>query len=103
MNRIAPCLLLLCVSAMAGAHEVRMHGPNGDGGCSDAKATPATLATPPAKPAGATHAATTHTTTHTAHATHAKAKTAPLLRAGGDDDNSPHMPRWHSFLPGMFR
>jgi hypothetical protein len=88
MNRIAPCLLLLCVSAMAGAHEVRMHGPNGDGGCSDAKATPATLATPPAKPAGATHA---------------KAKTAPVFRAGGDDDNSPHMPRWHSFLPGMFR
>jgi hypothetical protein len=31
-----------------------------------------------------------------------KAK-APTAFRSGDDDNSFHAPRWHSFLPGMFR
>ena len=91
MNRIATCLLLLCASSMASAHDVRMHGPNGDGGdCSDAKTTAGVLRAPAAKPAGSA-------------TSHAKSKAALPLHAGGDDDTSPHMPRWHSFLPGMFR
>lgn len=91
MTRYALCLFLLCASAMVSARDVRMHGPNGDGGgCSEPTSIPSVpIAAPPAR---ATSAATVH----------GKAKTPPLFR-GGDDDTSPHMPRWHSFLPGMFR
>jgi hypothetical protein len=83
------CLLLLSAGSMAGAREVRLHGPNGDGGCPDA-ATPATAAVP------------TKTTAPTA--THAsKIKPVVTVRGGGDDTSTSHAPRWHSFLPGMFR
>jgi len=91
MTRYALCLLLLCTSAMVSARDVRMHGANGDGGdCAEPAAAPAGTTAPQAKPATTTAAA------------HAKVKTPPLFR-GGDDDATPHMPRWHSFLPGMFR
>jgi hypothetical protein len=83
------CLLLLSAGSMAGAREVRLHGPNGDGGCPDA-ATPATAAAP-------TKAAAP-TTTHTE-----KIKPVITVRGGGDDNGVSHAPRWHSFLPGMFR
>jgi len=92
MNRIVICLILLTASSMASARDMRMHGPNGDGGdcpeaaTSGAAAAPAAATTKPAPTAIA----------------HTKAKTPPLFR-GGDDDAMPHMPRWHSFLPGMFR
>ena len=89
MNRYALCLLLLSLSAFADARDVRMHGANGDGG-SDACTVPAAPAPAPAKP------------TSTTAGSHTKAKTPPLFR-GGDDDSGPHAPRWHSFLPGMFR
>jgi hypothetical protein len=89
MTRYALCLFLLCASAMASARDVRMHGPNGDGGaCSEPAAAPPAAA-PPA------HATSTAVRP-------AKVKAPPLFR-GSDDDASPHMPRWHSFLPGMFR
>lgn len=87
MNRYALCLLLLGLSAFADARDVRMHGANGDGGA-EASVAPAPPPTP-AKPSGTTTA-------------HGKAKTPPLFR-GGEDDSGPHAPRWHSFLPGMFR
>jgi hypothetical protein len=91
MTRYALCLLLLCTSAMVSARDVRMHGANGDGGaCGEPASAPSAPMTTPAKPAAV--AATSH----------AKVKTPPLFR-GGDDDVTPHMPRWHSFLPGMFR
>jgi hypothetical protein len=91
MTRYALCLLLLCTSAMVSARDVRMHGANGDGGaCGEPAAAPAATTASPSKPA---------TTTASGHA---KVKTPPLFR-GGDDDTTPHMPRWHSFLPGMFR
>jgi hypothetical protein len=90
MTRYALCLFLLCSSAMVSARDVRMHGANGDGGaCAE-----------PASPAGAI--ATTAKPATTTAASHAKIK-APTLFRGGDDDATPHMPRWHSFLPGMFR
>jgi len=91
MTRYALCLLLLCSSAMVSARDVRMHGANGDGG---ACAEPASV---PAAPSTTSPKATTTTAT-----SHAKVKAPPLFR-GGDDDSTPHMPRWHSFLPGMFR
>ena len=73
---------------MVSARDVRMHGANGDGGaCAEPAASPTAM---PAKPAAV--AATSH----------AKIKAPPLFH-GGDDDSTPHMPRWHSFLPGMFR
>ena len=90
MTRYALCLLLLCSSAMVSARDVRMHGANGDGGaCSEPASAPAGAVTTAAKPA-------------TTPASHAKVK-APTLFRGGDDDSTPHTPRWHSFLPGMFR
>ena len=90
MNRYALCLLLLSLSAFADARDVRMHGANGDGGAeAEACTVPAASAPTPAQ----------HTRATTSHG---KAKTPPLFR-GGDDDAGPHAPRWHSFLPGMFR
>lgn len=86
MSRYALCLLLLSLSAFADARDVRMHGANGDGGAESSVAQPAPVA--PAKPPATT--------------SHGKVKTPPLFR-GGDDDAGPHAPRWHSFLPGMFR
>ena len=89
MTRYAVCLLLLCSSAMVSARDVRMHGANGDGGAC-------------AEPAPVAATATVVKPTATTASSHTKAKTPPLFR-GGDDDSTPHMPRWHSFLPGMFR
>lgn len=88
MNRTVVCLLLLGLSSMASARDVRMHGPNGDGG---ALADGPAIATPPPSP-----------TKRDATTTHAKVKTPPLFRSG-DDDSGSRTPRWHSFLPGMFR
>lgn len=93
---IRPVLLLgLLLGAVGSAaavnSDVRMHGANGDGGgCADA-------ATPAAVPAQAT---TTKPATTTNHAS--KIKPVIGVRGGGDDGGS-HAPRWHSFLPGMFR
>lgn len=90
-------VLLLCLllgaagSAAAVTGDVRMHGPNGDGGgCPDA-------ATATAAPAQTT---ATKPSTTTSHAS--KVKPVIGVRGGGDDGGS-HAPRWHSFLPGMFR
>jgi hypothetical protein len=91
MNRFVFCLLLLCISSIVSARDVRLHGANGDGGaCPDAaRASVLPETTSPAKPAPTT--------------VRGKAKAPILFRAGGDDDIGPHTPRWHSFLPGMFR
>ena len=87
-------LLLLCL-AFAGAtaarsHEVALHGPNGDGGDCDSVAatTPPESASPkpvPAPPVKRT--------------THIK----PVVTVRDGDASVGHTPRWHSFLPGMFR
>jgi hypothetical protein len=91
MNRYVLCLLLLCISSIVSARDVRLHGPNGDGGaCPDATPVTAVPATAATKPTPATPG-------------RSKAKAPILFRAGGDDDIGPHTPRWHSFLPGMFR
>jgi hypothetical protein len=90
---IRPCLALLLICACAGvsAREVRLQSPNGETGtCPQAEAAPATdvkhirAAGPARKPAG---------------------KPTRAQGGGGGDDASIRNqgPRWHSFLPGMFR
>jgi len=84
----------LSAAAAATTREVALHGPNGDGGgecdTADAPATTAVVAAdskaakPPKKAPPAT-----------------RIKPIVPVRSGGDD--GVHAPRWHSFLPGMFR
>lgn len=89
-SRIACALLsgaLVLLPAAAGAREVRLQGPNGNGGaCPEA----AVDESDPAPAPQATKRA----------ASAEKAKAAPMMRSGGD---APARPRWHSILPGMFR
>jgi hypothetical protein len=81
-------LLLCCASSLSLARDVQLHGANGEGGsevCPEQAAPPATIK-------------------RAAPASRGKAKAPASLRGGGgDDDVGPHTPRWHSFLPGMFR
>ncbi len=99
--RNAKVIRLLLAGLMLGAigttaavtRDVRMHGPNGEGGgsCPDTT-TPAPATTAPSKTAPET-------------ASHG-GKTKPVISVRGStggDDGSSHSPRWHSFLPGMFR
>ena len=90
------CLLLASAGAFAEARDVRMHGPNSGGGeCveadtdsakTDAPAVDAEgTATPATKPAGAS------------------TRIKPVMGVRGSDGGGGHSPRWHSFLPGMFR
>ena len=86
-TRLALCLLLTCTSFAAGARDVRQADANGSGGtCADE--LPVTAEDPPPVGAGGKRNAP------------AGAKAAP---ARGGDNQSMRPPRWHSFLPGMFR
>jgi hypothetical protein len=96
-TRLALCLLLLCASSPLMARDAYMAGANGDGGsCQDDAAlalhdddaTPAPA--PAAKPARQA-------------VKPAKAKPSVAGRGGGDNIGDIRPPRWHSFLPGMFR
>lgn len=90
MLRFAACLMLLCASSLASARDVHMAGANGDGGAApDVTALQMPTASAPAHRPAST-------------SLHGKVK-APTPFRGGDDDQGPHAPRWHSFLPGMFR
>lgn len=87
MTRMLVLTLLLCTALPVAAHEVRMLSPNGGGDCpmvqdDDAEAADDKVA---GKRAGA--------------ATKAKAP----ARRGADGEATVRPPRWHSFLPGMFR
>ena len=90
--RFALFLLLLCASLPLAAHEVRMLSAAGDGGgCHDSAAAQdddINPAAPSAQPA-------THATK--------PAKAKPVVRQSGDNLGDIRPPRWHSFLPGMFR
>ena len=86
------CLLVVASCALAETRDMRVHGPADDTGaeCADADAPELAVAPAsrkvavPAKPAGA-------------------ARIKPVVTVRGSDDGSAHAPRWHSFLPGMFR
>ena len=94
MPRIAFCLLLLCASTSVAAR-APMHGSNDDNsGCPEIAAAVAASDTRNTKARAA------------APAPAASRKTSkPAARGGGDSEGSPRLqaPRWHSFLPGMFR
>ena len=90
MSRSVLCLLLLCVSATASAREARLDGASGDGACPEIAAAVAEAeAGAPVKPRAA------------APAGRAKASKPAGARAG--ESQRVQAPRWHSFLPGMFR
>ena len=87
MTRMLVLALLLCVALPVAARDVRMLSPNGGGDCpamqdDDTEADDDKVA---GKRAGA--------------ATKAKAP----ARRGADGEAAVRPPRWHSFLPGMFR
>ena len=86
-TRLALCLLLTCASFAAGARDVRQAGANGDGGVCPEELAAAAEESAPARADGKRNAA-------------AGAKSVP---ARGGDNQAMRPPRWHSFLPGMFR
>ena len=99
---LALCLLFAASAAAAGTREPRMHGPGGDGGectATDAAATDATADAPAAT------SAKPSASPKPVASTPARIKPVVTVRGGGggDDTGSVHAPRWHSFLPGMFR
>jgi len=90
--RLTLCLLLLCASyPLAAAHEVRMMSAAGDGG--------GCAGNPVTQDDDSAHAARPEAGPVTRAVKPVKAK--PAVRHTGDVDVRP--PRWHSFLPGMFR
>ena len=92
MRRLAICLILLCASPLAFGRDVRPSGDTGD--CRDSVITVPSPAQTPVKRAPAV-----------VHKAKPAASTAHTSGGGGGDDSSgmPRVPRWHSFLPGMFR
>lgn len=86
--RFALLLLLCSASLPLLAREVRQAGANGDGGC------PTRLAEEDAR-TGDSHGKGRGAATPAAK----EGATAP----GGNTENGVRAPRWHSFLPGMFR
>jgi hypothetical protein len=87
------CLALCCASAAVGAREIRLLTANGEGGsCPEITAAVAE--------ADARAAGTPRPPAATAHARAAKPTT---LRGDSDGNGRAQPPRWHSFLPGMFR
>jgi hypothetical protein len=88
MTKLLVCLLLMSACLPVLAREVRLHGANGDGGsCPDAVAAEAVVQ-PQTKGKRAVVGMP------------GKAKPATFR---GDDGNTVRAPRWHSFVPGMFR
>ena len=91
------CLLLASAGAFAEARDVRMHGPNSGGGeCVEADPALDEDVVP-----GVDAAATATQATTPAGST----RITPVIgvRGGDASGSSAHSPRWHSFLPGMFR
>lgn len=86
--RFALLLLLCSASLPLLAREVRQAGANGDGSCP----TRHTLAEQDAGTGERRNERRGGTT---------PAKESP--RPGGNTENGARAPRWHSFLPGMFR
>lgn len=95
MPRIAVCLLLLCASTSVAAR-APMHGSNGDNSsCPEIAAAVAAADARSTKARGATPVPVA-----------SRKSSKPTARGGGgDSEGSPRLqaPRWHSFLPGMFR
>ncbi|MGV8931932.1 MAG: hypothetical protein ACOH1R_07460 [Luteimonas sp.] len=91
-TRLLLCLLLTCASFPLMAHNTHMMGANGDNGAGCPDNTPRSDAST-SRQAGTKPAA------HAAKPAKAKANASQ----GGDNLGDVRPPRWHSFLPGMFR
>jgi len=93
-RRLFFCLLLLCASFPLMARDIRMMGANGDSGsCQDTSS----------QAAGSQNKPSTSKAVADAAKTHAKPGTTHAAIGGGDGVSDVRPPRWHSFLPGMFR
>lgn len=95
--RLSPILLsvaLLCASGLGMAAESRQLSPDGDGNCPETAAASNEAIDETDPDAAAAPARRTQ-----------KAKPAPATRAGSGHAAGQRntAPRWHSFLPGMFR
>jgi len=90
--RLALFLLLLCASLPLAARDMRMMSANGDGGgsCQDDVAAQDDDTVRPASAKPVTHAVK-------------PVKAKPGVRRASDTIGDIRPPRWHSFLPGMFR
>jgi len=87
MLRLSLCFLLLCVSTTVLAREIRMQSANGEEGtCPSAEAD--------VQGEAKSVAARTGT---------AKNRVKKPASVRGGDTVRSNGPRWHSFLPGMFR
>ncbi len=87
MLRLSLCFVLFCASTTVVARDVRMQSANGEEGtCPSAEAEDQSGAKPAA----------------TRIVTPAKQAKQPTTVRGNDNTRT-HGPRWHSFLPGMFR
>jgi len=87
MSRLLVCLLLMSACLPTLAREVRLQGANGDGGaCPEAIAEDGVLPRATGK--------------RSAISPPSRVKPATYR---GSDGNSVRTPRWHSFVPGMFR
>jgi len=106
MSRLALCFLLVLASTSVSARDYRMAGPNGGGGsgtgsCSETTATDDApdianaIADATKKPAAKPQV--------TATTQRKPVKVTPAARAEADSASRLTAPRWHSFLPGMFR
>ena len=94
------CLLLASAGAFAEARDVRMQGPNSGGGeCVEADPALADLDEDvvPGVDASAAAKQATKPTGST------RIKPVIGVRGGDAGGSNAHSPRWHSFLPGMFR
>ena len=91
MVRLSLALLLLCACTSVSARNVALQSPNGESGtCPEVESQAVETPAPKAKHANA----------------RAKpaAKPAPASQGGGEATAPRGQgPRWHSFLPGMFR
>ena len=94
--RLSPILLsvaLLCASGQVLATESRQMGPDGSGSCPESTAAGNDAADEADNDAAAAPA----------RRSTQKAKPTPAVRGGGNGGQRSSAPRWHSFLPGMFR
>lgn len=92
MRRVAPCLILLLAPPLACAAALGSYAESDSSPCLEAQASPAQVS-PSASDARSAARPPAH---------------PPAISQGGGSDSDlvlpkPRIPRWHSFLPGMFR
>lgn len=90
MRRIAVCLLIALASASVAARESRLN--DADGGSCPSRTQTAATRSPDRDPSSMGMPVKK-----------AKAAAVPGNSGGGGDDVRLQSPRWHRFLPGMFR